>query len=88
MILGNFTEQSQHKQPDYPGKIILQPTTCRTLTLSNSIHLTAFSRHGKSAGKPYKIRLRRSNKKERVMGIEPTYPAWKAGVLPLNYTRI
>ncbi len=23
---------------------------------------------------------------ERVMGIEPTYPAWKAGVLPLNYT--
>ena len=28
-----------------------------------------------------------SNEK-RVMGIEPTYPAWKAGVLPLNYTRI
>ena len=25
---------------------------------------------------------------ERVMGIEPTYPAWKAGVLPLNYTRM
>ena len=25
--------------------------------------------------------------KERVMGIEPTDPAWKAGVLPLNYTR-
>ena len=24
---------------------------------------------------------------ERVMGIEPTQPAWKAGVLPLNYTR-
>ena len=22
------------------------------------------------------------------MGIEPTYPAWKAGVLPLNYTRV
>ena len=30
----------------------------------------------------------RSGKKvERVMGIEPTYPAWKAGVLPMNYTR-
>ena len=28
------------------------------------------------------------DKKERVMGIEPTYPAWKAGVLPLNYTRM
>ena len=26
-------------------------------------------------------------KNKRVMGIEPTYPAWKAGVLPLNYTR-
>ena len=26
--------------------------------------------------------------RERVMGIEPAYPAWKAGVLPLNYTRI
>ena len=24
---------------------------------------------------------------ERVIGIEPTSPAWKAGVLPLNYTR-
>ena len=26
--------------------------------------------------------------RKRVMGIEPTYPAWKAGVLPLNYTRM
>ena len=25
--------------------------------------------------------------RQRVMGIEPTCPAWKAGVLPLNYTR-
>ena len=25
---------------------------------------------------------------ERVMGIEPTYSAWKAEVLPLNYTRM
>ena len=25
---------------------------------------------------------------ERVMGIEPTRPAWKAGILPLNYTRL
>ena len=23
-----------------------------------------------------------------MLGIEPTYPAWKAGVLPLNYTRL
>lgn len=26
-------------------------------------------------------------KMERVMGIEPTYAAWEAAVLPLNYTR-
>ena len=25
---------------------------------------------------------------ERMMGIEPTHPAWKAGSLPLTYTRI
>lgn len=25
---------------------------------------------------------------ERMMGIEPTRPAWEAGVLPLNYTRM
>ena len=25
---------------------------------------------------------------ERVKGIEPSYPAWEAGVLPLNYTRM
>jgi hypothetical protein len=24
---------------------------------------------------------------ERVMGIEPTFSAWEADVLPLNYTR-
>ncbi len=27
-------------------------------------------------------------KMERVMGIEPTFSAWEADVLPLNYTRI
>ena len=26
-------------------------------------------------------------KLERVMGIEPTYSAWKAAALPLSYTR-
>lgn len=25
---------------------------------------------------------------ERVSGIEPPYPPWQGGVLPLNYTRI
>ena len=32
--------------------------------------------------------LARNRVRKRVMGIEPTYPAWKAGVLPLNYTRM
>ena len=27
------------------------------------------------------------SRRERVMGIEPTLPAWKAGTLPLSYTR-
>ena len=31
---------------------------------------------------------RRLLKLERVMGIEPTPSAWKAEVLPLNYTRL
>jgi hypothetical protein len=37
--------------------------------------------------KPYAIRLQRMIM-ERVMGIEPTLSAWKAEVLPLNYTRV
>ena len=35
---------------------------------------------------PAELRVH-SKKMERVMGIEPTRPAWKAGILPLNYTR-
>ena len=36
----------------------------------------------------YEHDIKKGAAKKRVMGIEPTYPAWKAGVLPLNYTRI
>jgi hypothetical protein len=32
--------------------------------------------------------LTTSTTMERMMGIEPTLPAWKAGILPLNYIRI
>ena len=37
----------------------------------------------------YSSRLgcRRKNVVERVKGIEPSPPAWKAGALPLSYTR-
>ena len=38
-----------------------------------------------SSSKPCSCSL--SVSRERVMGIEPTYLAWKASVLPLNYTR-
>ena len=31
--------------------------------------------------------MKNQKKLERVMGIEPTCGAWKAPVLPLNYTR-
>ena len=37
---------------------------------------------------PAELQTHFSLSEKRVMGIEPTYPAWKAGVLPLNYTRI
>ena len=40
------------------------------------------------AYKLYKWRTKMRHSLERVMGIEPTRPAWKAGILPLNYTRI
>ena len=52
----------------------LEPLT-HCLEGSCSIHLS------------YK-RMIRKQKMERVMGIEPTRPAWKAGILPLNYTRV
>ena len=44
---------------------------------------TAAQRSGLNLGRKRELPLTL----ERVMGIEPTYPAWKAGVLPLNYTR-
>ncbi len=37
---------------------------------------------------PSALGMAGGHEKKRVMGIEPTCPAWKAGVLPLNYTRI
>ena len=35
----------------------------------------------------YQLSYMGSTELERVMGIEPTSSAWKAEVLPLNYTR-
>ncbi len=36
----------------------------------------------------YPAELQAHKNLERVMGVEPTYPAWKAGILPMNYTRM
>ena len=33
------------------------------------------------------LRSRRRGERERVTGVEPASPAWKAGALPLSYTR-
>ena len=38
--------------------------------------------------RPFATQICMFHIQKRVMGIEPTYPAWKAGVLPLNYTRM
>ena len=54
---------------------LLYPTELKAHQRSNSTLLPAFAQEAKSFV-------------ERVMGIEPTRPAWKAGILPLNYTRI
>jgi hypothetical protein len=37
---------------------------------------------------PAKTSVQRPDILERVMGVEPTSSAWKAEVLPLNYTRL
>jgi hypothetical protein len=38
-------------------------------------------------GQPLHDKLALRFKLERVKGIEPSYEAWEAAVLPLNYTR-
>ena len=43
---------------------------------------------GKSSDKTKKAAVNQLLFLERVVGIEPTFPAWKAGVLPIYDTRI
>ena len=83
-------------EPSTPG------TTIRCSNqLSYTHHITDVRSHPEPAGTPGGTRtpgplLRRQllyppelqAHMERVMGIEPTRPAWKAGILPLNYTRM
>ena len=78
----------------------LEPMISRTtIWRANQLHHT---HHNEPGGiRTLDLRLRRPllypaelqthlsvHTEKRVMGIEPTYLAWKASVLPLNYTRI
>ena len=53
------------------------PRKCSTPELRGHVYITI----------QLSTRLPPAREMERVMGIEPTSSAWKAEVLPLNYTR-
>jgi hypothetical protein len=48
------------------------------LPCANAIELLSF----------IELASRQNRMMERVKGIEPSYAAWEAAVLPLNYTRV
>ena len=71
-------EEDHIIDPDMPGGTRTPDTRLRRPVL----YPTELRTHKPFAIAPADLQLRK-----RVMGIEPTYLAWKASVLPLNYTR-
>ena len=68
---------------------LLYPAELQTHKLRNGLSPVSTGLHSNIFFTMFQaLNSEKQKKRERVMGIEPTYPAWKAGVLPLNYTRI
>jgi hypothetical protein len=59
----------------------------RLLHLAKSLDKTRPSLHSRVTHKRWPPKFKGCRKLERAEGVEPSSPAWEAGVLPLNYTR-
>ena len=53
-----------------------------------SVFLPQRSRSFLTKHKNRRRRMIACDELERLMGVEPTYAAWEAAVLPMNYSRI
>ena len=79
------------------GSVQPSPATLIRVAFHFRVHLNGVLKNGTPEGtRTPDLLLRRqllypaellAHLLERVTGIGPAYPAWKAGVLPLNYTR-
>ena len=64
-----------------------QPLKVVQLSSSPACRQTALCIQSVSQRKNHRFGISERWFLERVMGIEPTWPAWEAGALPLSYTR-